>query len=667
MATGPPSGILHHLRRAMRLRDEAARTDRQLLEDYTRRQDESALAALVQRHGPMVWGVCRRVLSNHYDAEDAFQATFLVLVRKAAAIAAPELLANWLYGVAHQTARKARATVARRTVRERLVTDMPEPAVVEKDLWNDLRPVLDQELSRLPDIYRVVLVLCDLEGKTRTEAARQLGLPEGTVGSRLARARGRLAKRLTARGVTLSGGALAAMLAPNVASAGVPDAVVSSTLRAARFLALGHVAAAGVISPKVAALTDGVLKAMLVSKLKAVVAVGLVLGVLVTGATVLTRRTAVAQNGQSPAPEDPMATPQKPEPEKESFTAWGPEVGGLQAGLGFRPGQKRVYHHGESVAVVVRVRNVGKEVVEFQYIWAFLVENLPKITDAEGKLVPLPGFAALGLHHPRSSTIAPGKEVVLYEWSFDLRPNGEPGPKGWLTIHGTGKLSLQCERVVGPTSANPVHPNPAMSKLATGKLELDVKEPEKQPQQEEKEGFTAWGQEVGGRGLHMGQEVDGLQAGLGFRPGEKRAYSHGETVKLVVRVRNVGQKEVTFKYIPAYFFDRPPSVTDGEGKAAPQLRLPSDGHEGEYNPKELTLAPGKEVELAEVKLELRPASESGYNKVNTLYGTGKFLIHYERLMYSSGRLDIGSILRDLATGKLDLEVKPETPAAPGKN
>src|SRR5262249_4701889 len=155
----------------------------------------------------------------------------------------------------------------------------------------------------------------------------------------------------------------------------------------------------------------------------------------------------------------------------------------------------------------------------------------------------------------------------------------------------------------------------------TGKLELEVKEAEKLPEKkkDEKEVFTAWGKELVRRGLHMGKEVDGLQAGLGFRPGEKRAYSHGETGKLVVRIRNVGKKEVTFKYIPAYFFDSPPSVTDGEGKAAPQLRLPSDGHEGEYNPKELTLAPGKEIELAELRIELRPASESGNKKVNTLY------------------------------------------------
>src|SRR5437667_1066762 len=143
MATSQTSGVIEHLRRAVLLRDGAGLTDGQLLEDYLSRRDEAALAALVQRHGPMVWGVCRRVLFNHHDAEDAFQATFLVLVRKAASIASRELLANWLYGVAHQTALKARATAARRCARERQVAEMPETEVVEQAHWHDLQPLLD--------------------------------------------------------------------------------------------------------------------------------------------------------------------------------------------------------------------------------------------------------------------------------------------------------------------------------------------------------------------------------------------------------------------------------------------------------------------------------------------------------------------------------------------
>src|SRR5262245_43650563 len=272
MATSQTIGVIQHLRRTLLLRDRAGLTDGQLLEDYISRRDEAALGALVRRHGPMVWGVCRRVLHNYHDAEDAFQATFLVLVRKASTLASPELFANWLYGVAHQTALKARATTAKRRERERHVTEMPEPSVGEQDLWHDLQPLLDQELSRLPDKYRVAIVLCDLEGMTRKEAARRLGVPEGTLAARLARGRVLLAKRLTRHGLAVSGGSLAAVLAQNAASAGVPFSLVCSTIKAATLFAAGQAAAAGVISAKVAALSGGVVMTMFMFKTKAVMA-----------------------------------------------------------------------------------------------------------------------------------------------------------------------------------------------------------------------------------------------------------------------------------------------------------------------------------------------------------------------------------------------------------
>jgi RNA polymerase sigma factor (sigma-70 family) len=265
VATSQLSEVIQHLRRAVFPRDGAGITDRQLLEDYLRRRDEAALAALVGRHGPMVWGVCRRVLHNFHDAEDAFQSTFLVFVRKAASIASRELLANWLYGVAYQTALKARATATRRGARERQVMEMPEPNVVEQDLWSDLQPLLDHELSRLPDKYRIPVVLCDLAGKTRKEAARHLGCPEGTVAGRLARARVLLAQRLARHGILLSGGVLAALLSRSSASAGVPALVLSSTIKAATMLATVPSTAPSLISTKVIALTEVVMKGMLLT------------------------------------------------------------------------------------------------------------------------------------------------------------------------------------------------------------------------------------------------------------------------------------------------------------------------------------------------------------------------------------------------------------------
>jgi RNA polymerase sigma factor (sigma-70 family) len=278
MARSQTRKVLEHLRRAAFLREEARLSDGHLLGCFIERRDESAFAALVRRHGPMVWGVCRRVIRNHHDAEDAFQATFLVLVRKAASIVPREMLGNWLYGTASRTAWKARTMAARRRARESL-GEILEPAVVEQDLWGDVQPLLDEELSHLPGKYRATLVLCDLEGKTRREAAQQLGVPEGTVAGRLARARRMLAKRLSQRGVVLSSAALAALLAQNAASGFVPVAAVSATIQAAALIAAGKGAAAA----SVTALTEGVLKAMLTSKLKLATAVLLAIGVLTAG------------------------------------------------------------------------------------------------------------------------------------------------------------------------------------------------------------------------------------------------------------------------------------------------------------------------------------------------------------------------------------------------
>jgi RNA polymerase sigma factor (sigma-70 family) len=300
MAAGQMSGVIQHLRKTV-LRDGAGLTDGQLLRDYLSRRDEAALAALVRRHAPMVWGVCRRVLPNHHDAEDAFQATFLVLVRKAASVVPREMIANWLYGVAHQTARKARATAARRRGRERQVANMPEPAAAEQSLWRDLQPLLDDELSRLPDKYRAVLVLCDLGGKTRKEAARQLGCPEGTVAGRLARARAMLAKRLARHGLAVSVGALAAVLSQKGASAAVPASVVGSTIKAASLLAAGQTALAGAVPAKVAALTEGVLRTMLITKVKTVTTTLLVVAAVgIGGGGLLSRPPTTAAEERLP-------------------------------------------------------------------------------------------------------------------------------------------------------------------------------------------------------------------------------------------------------------------------------------------------------------------------------------------------------------------------------
>jgi RNA polymerase sigma factor (sigma-70 family) len=283
MSAGPMNQILRHLRSI--LRDETdALPDAQLLARFLSRRDESAFETLLHRHGPMVLGVCRRILGNTPDVEDAFQATFLVLVRKANTIARRETVGGFRYGVAYRTALKARAADDRRRAKERRAAQMSRRTTTDEDDAGQWQDWLDQELSRLPDMYRVPIVLCDLEGKTRREAARQLGWKEGTLSGRLARARALLGQRLARRGVTLSGGVTALGLTPEAMSAEVPRELAASTVRVATGFAAGRLAAAGVVSAKVMALTQGVLKAMLLTKLRMALAVALALSILGLGA-----------------------------------------------------------------------------------------------------------------------------------------------------------------------------------------------------------------------------------------------------------------------------------------------------------------------------------------------------------------------------------------------
>ena len=381
MATSQMSGVIQHLRRTMLLRGGAGLTDGQLLTDYLSRRDEAALAALVHRHGPMVWGVCRRVLHDHHDAEDAFQASFLVLVRKAGSIASRELLANWLYGVAHQTALKARATALKRKGRERQVTQMPEAAAAEQDLWHDLQPLLDEELRRLPDKYRAVVVLCDLEDKTRKEVARQLGCPEGTVAGRLARARRLLAKQLARRGVVLSGGAVAAMLSQNVAAAGVPPAVVSSTIKAASLFAAGQ--SSGAISAKVAALTAGVLKAMFVTKIKSVLTMLVVIAALTATAGLIYRTQAAAQPTAKEEPgaarknQNPVApVPKPPQTDQQRMVGTWIVVDGKSKGQKWWIGEDRIHPNPNRDAY----RNYGFAII-IQWFYRLDASKTPKQID----------------------------------------------------------------------------------------------------------------------------------------------------------------------------------------------------------------------------------------------------------------------------------------------
>jgi RNA polymerase sigma factor (sigma-70 family) len=201
-------------------------TDERLLRDYVTSQDSDAFAALVHRHGAMVFGVCRRLLQREQDAEDAFQATFLVLIRKARSLTRPKLLGNWLYGVAHRTASKIRATDIRQRKREAPMVNHPAPASDDDMLRSELRSLLDDELERLPQRYRAPLVLFYLEGKTVEEVGTTLGRPKGTILAQLARGRERLRSRLSRRGLPLSPGVFSTVLAQAVS----PEGALPETL-----------------------------------------------------------------------------------------------------------------------------------------------------------------------------------------------------------------------------------------------------------------------------------------------------------------------------------------------------------------------------------------------------------------------------------------------------
>lgn len=250
METQPPGQLRHEPRQMTQAEEEP--DDNQLLRRFVTARDEEAFARLVQRHGPLVLSVCRRVLHHYQDAEDAFQATFLVLARKARLIRHRGALAGWLYKVAYNLAVRLQMTTQRRRHAERQRQTMPSTHTQDSTTWEELRQVLDEELSHLPEKYRVPLLLCCLAGQTRDEAARQLGWTLGTLKMRLERGRQLLRSRLARRGLTLTTVLLALLLAQHTAARALPAVLQSATVRSSLSSAAGHTPA--VLSDRVISL-----------------------------------------------------------------------------------------------------------------------------------------------------------------------------------------------------------------------------------------------------------------------------------------------------------------------------------------------------------------------------------------------------------------------------
>jgi RNA polymerase sigma factor (sigma-70 family) len=280
------------------LSPETDATDGRLLARFVRTGDEPAFAELVRRLGPMVLGVCWRVTGDAHLAEDAFQAAFLVLARRAADVHPREAVRGWLYGVAARTAQKARTMSARRRAREVPAAALPDcPASAGREPDADALRALDEEVAALPDHLRVAVVLCELDGLGRRDAAARLGVPEGTLSSRLAKARHVLAERLRKRGVALGAAGLAWAFG-QLASAAVPPRLASATAA----LADGSVP----VPAEVAGLSQGVLRTMFLTKLRAVVLGGLLLAV---GLAAALPGGSGALASQPPAPAVTLAIP----------------------------------------------------------------------------------------------------------------------------------------------------------------------------------------------------------------------------------------------------------------------------------------------------------------------------------------------------------------------
>ncbi len=329
--------VLQHLRHWLGPRPGTGQADGELLEQFLRQRDAAAFETLVRRHGAMVLDVCRSLLGSEHDAEDAFQATFLVLARQAASIRRRESLGSWLHGVAHRTSLRARANAARRRFHERQALPMPQPDETPEADQAELRRLLHEELQHLPEKYRAPLVLCCLEGKTNEEAAAELGWPKGTVQTRIARGRDRLRQRLAARGVALSLAAVRAALTP--AAPALPPALVTNTVQVAAALAAGTGSSSAAVL-----LAEEVAKMMRTSKWMTAASVILVLGLAGAGGFLLHHAPAAPEPAANPAP-----AAKAPAPAPAATDLYGDP---LPPGAVGRLGTVRLRHGGADTAVV---------------------------------------------------------------------------------------------------------------------------------------------------------------------------------------------------------------------------------------------------------------------------------------------------------------------------
>jgi RNA polymerase sigma factor (sigma-70 family) len=765
--------VIRRIGRSVGLQSDLALTDAQLLARFVKGRDEPAFAALVVRHGPMVLGVCRRLVRDAQEAEDAFQATFLVLARKAAVIQRQPLLAGWLYGVAYRVAVRLRGQTIRRRTREQHDVDLTTLAASDDGGYSDTHPLVHEEVGRLPDKYRSAVILCYLEGKTNEEAALQLRWPVGSVKSRLSRARDLLRTRLTRRGLTLSAGLLTTVLLVNKASAS--PALADATIRGAALYAAGDAVAGGLISARAVGLSYGVLRTMILTKAKIVIALALSLAML-GGAGGLAYRSlaAGADDGPKTAPAETASRDgRQPEADTDAEKIQGTwrvvsaEQGGKEAPaeaikdftvvitadkIAFSPkGENRQSSYkldpkADPKVIAVTPLDGPAKGKTLRGLYALdgdrlklCLQNGPGPEPTEFATTSDSGLRLLTLKREAADKDKPKEEkpkegesqkdaeaiqgvwrvtavetegkqrdddranrIKSQEWTikadkifikmgmrdqkvgcpYKIDPTKKPKTIDITeqSVGGDGEVKSEYKRraiyslegdvlkvCYGMSAAEIKHddqdigrrPRPFDPRDLTADggrpTQMTTKEDsrsmlitlKREPADKDKPtGDCAWG-----------KAAKGLQAGLCIHPGEKDSYAVGETAAFVVKVRNVSDKPVEFRYLAPVPIGNDvdqlvsPSVLDADGNRV-TMSGPVFSFYGDVGYVKKTLGAGEEIEFASPTLLIAPEGESRVTERPTAHvKPGKYKILYN--VYFVNPDDTGNYL---TTGQVDIAV-----------
>lgn len=513
MPQGQLGLVIQQLRRLVGADSAPNGTDGQLLQRFVCDHDEAAFTTLAERYGPLVLSVCRRILRDPHAVEDAFQATFLILAKKAASIRKSESLGSWLHGVAHRVAVRAKSNAARRQALEQSEADMSHaepsaPIAGPADVadWQEIAAILDEELRQLPEKHRAPLVLCYLKGQTNEQAAVELCCPPCSMSWRLSQAREQLRARLTRRGVALSAAALGTHLATQAAPAVVPAALLHGAVQGAL--------AGTASSASATALAEGVMQTMGVTRMKIAIAFVVMFGALGSGLGVFAYRTPGPANETTSVPTETV----KEEPKG------GPPVKGLKLVLTADKTETTLNADGtvEPVKLTVRFTNVSDKPIKLDayYLTYRKLALGVKGPDEESLEKPVAGIdlvmeKAAARDYPM---IAPGKD-----WAFDCTFPGKYGIDRWFLVKKPGTFRIQFTYTLKNAEENEFAANSWTGEAVSNEIEVKAKDPP------------------------AGNAVKGLKLGLSADRTETTMWpdgSNAEPVNLKLTFTNVSDKPI---------------------------------------------------------------------------------------------------------------------------